>query len=258
MAMNIEHDPTELLASSVTAHGSGDMMAAAELRMEALEYLAEDDPRRPGVQAAYAFTRRLTKDPIEDLVMFAQTAYDTGKRMSRDPASTDQDRVIALEELSTSALHLGVLCARQAISYHEAGRDADAEQEYEYATGKIFEASARAKRVSSDRRQGSQFLHQWQINTARREAAIAALNPQISSWGGLGLAVKAVAMSPFSESQRFVAGANPNSHPSHRARAKAKAFVGGLAAGAVCGLTLLPGQKGLARAQALAKNKLVF
>jgi hypothetical protein len=256
--MNSEHDPTELLADSVTAHGSGDMMAAAELRMEALDYLAEDDPRRPGALAAYAFTRRLTKDPLDDLIDFAEAAYDQGRGITFDRNRTDADRVIAREELSTVALHLGVLCARKGIEHYQSGEKDDAEREYNYAWEKILEASAGAREIAYDKKQGSQFLHQWQINTARREAAVTALNPETSSWRALSLAVKAVAMSPFSESQRFVAGANPNSLPAHRVRAKAKSFAGGIAAGVVCALTLIPTEKGQDYAQALAKNKLVF
>ena len=256
--MNMPYDPEELLAESVTLHAGGDILAAAEARVEALDYLAEDDPRRPGVLAAYAFSRRFTDDSLPALLGVAQDAYQAGKAMMTDVSRNDQDRGIIQGEFPSIALHVGVLAARQAIEISRNGDAVAANATMSDARRRVQEATRGTSALIASQHHGLKRVHQWQINAARREAAITALDPQASTPRALRLAAKAIALSPLSESGRFVHGVDPNSTLKNRMYGKTKAFVGGVASAAVCGLTMVPKQKGLSAAQALAMSKFVL
>ncbi len=254
-----QHDPYEQLQEGVTLHGLGDLQGAADARFAAIEQMSMDDPHRPGAVAAYAFTGRLLgQQPLHNLVDMAEQALDDGLDVASDENRSPEDRAIARRESYASALHAGALVARLAIDYDRQGDREYAEGQYGIAAGHIKMASDGARQLAITDGADLQFLHQWEINTARRHAAISALDPEQSTLTGLGRAAKAIAMSPFSESSMFTSGTNPESSFKAKARAKAKSFIGGVASAAVCGLMLVPNKKASAKALTLAESKFVF
>ena len=253
------HDPHEELQRSVTAHGLGDLEAAADARWEVMALMPETDVRYPGVAGAYAFTNRLLdRHPLEAMVDMAEKAYDAGLDMATDESRTSEECEIARRESYSTALHAGALLARYGVTFDQANDHVYAEGRYTAAAEYLQYAVDGSRELANTDGQGLQFLHQWQINVARRHAAIAAFDPEQFTVKGLGRAVKAIAMSPFSESSLFVSGTNPESGYKAKARAKAKSFIGGVAAATVCTLKLLPGDKTSAKALDLAKSKFVF
>lgn len=253
------HDPNEELQRSVTAHGLGDLEAAADARWEAMALMPEDDARYPGVAGAYAFTNRLLdRHPLEAMVDMAEKAYDDGLDMASDESRIPRERETARRESFATALHAGALMARFGIQYDRANDHVYAEGRYTSAAEYLQYATNGARELGIVDGKGLQFLHQWEINVARRHAAIAAFDPEQSTVKGLARAVKAIAMSPFSESSVFASGTNPESGYKAKARAKAKSFVGGVAAAAICTLKLVPGEKASAKALELAESKFVF
>jgi hypothetical protein len=253
------HDPSEALQRSVTAHGLGDIQGASDARSQALQELDEHDPRYPGAVAAYAFTNRLLDEhPLELMVTMAERAYDHGLDIASDETRSSSDRELARREAAASALHAGALVARLGVTYDRNGERQDADEQYSSAADYLWLAKEGARQLRQADSHGLQFLHQWEINTARRHAAVAAFDPEQSALRGLGRAVKAIAMSPFSESSLFVAGANPESTAKAKLRAKAKSFIGGVASGATCVLDMLPGEKAAIKKLQIAESKFVF
>ncbi len=253
------HDPNEELRRSVTAHGLGDLEEAADARWEVMALMPEDDVRYPGVAGAYAFTNRLLdRHPLSAMVDMAEKAYDDGLDMAADQTRNPGDRELARRESLATALHAGALIARLGIEYDRVGDHVYAEGRYTSAAEYLQYATVGSRELGTTDGKNLQFLHQWEINTARRHAAIAAFDPEQSTVKGLGRAVKAIAVSPFSESSIFTAGTNPESSFKAKARAKAKSFVGGLAAAAVCTLKLMPSEKAAHKALDLAQSKFVF
>jgi hypothetical protein len=253
------HDPNEGLQRSVTVHGLGDLEAAADARWEVMALMPETDARYPGVAGAYAFTNRLlNRHPLEAMVDMAEKAYDDGLDMASDVVRIPRERELARRESFSTALHAGALIARLGIRYDRAGDHVYAEGRYTSAAEYLQYAADGSRQMGITDGKGLQFLHQWEINVARRHAAIAAFDPEQSTIKGLGRAVKAIAMSPFSESSIFASGVNPESNFKAKAHAKAKSFAGGVAAAAICTLKLVPGEKASAKALDLAESKFVF
>lgn len=243
----------------MTAHGLGDLEAAADARWEAMALMPEDDARYPGVAGAYAFTNRLlSRHPLEAMVDMAEKAYDDGLDMASDESRIPRERETARRESFATALHAGVLMTRLGVRYDRSGDHVYAEGRYTSAAEYLQYATNGSRGLGITDGKNLQFLHQWEINVARRHAAIAAFDPEQSTLKGLARAVKAIAMSPFSESSIFVSGTNLESSFKAKAHAKAKAFVGGMAAAAVCALKLIPGEKAATKALDLAESKVLF
>lgn len=222
-------------AQGVVEHVRGNSAGAEAIRTVLAAELNNTDPRKPGVQSTAAFAARTivnTLDAYEEQVARARRAYGASVSTLKSAIEYSAEQTVTRAEIPATQMHYAVMLGGLAVRKEYMG-EPNAAQELTTAQEHMAVAWRGSADINNDY---TGLVHQTRINMARRRAAMLGLTG--SPIRGISAAMRAVMLSPLSESPRFARNSTFELTRTDRLRAKTKAFVGGLAAGAVSAANL--------------------